>query len=289
MNKRLDGLRGSLTVCVLVSLFPLASAWTCSIELVGVSIAPEPLKLASAAVLCSPDLRESQQNLTAWVNKPLLNASFSGKSAHNTTFKTHFSLANLSSAAQYRCVQCILCQLTYVCVCLLLKWSFSSAAPKFSYLKQSLVPHTGVVPRLSPPGMNDSLIQFLQDNITFQSVQLINIDSWDTDSILAVHASNTTFNHVVSSGCNTQESILSLSDQDGYSNSSTTIANSTFSNSTCEAITISDCNTHIQNTSFDGLTPDPVLNGGAVWLNNSGGSALYASNCNFTNNAVGSR
>ena len=139
-----------------------------------------------------------------------------------------------------------------------------------------------------PPAGNDTLIQFQQDNITFESVQLTNVDAWDSLYILGVTGSNITFKGFASAGCNTGESILYITGYNQYPNASTTVANSSFSNSTCEAISIFDCCTYVIDSTFDGLNPGDS-DGGAIYVNNSDGSTFYAAGCNFTNNAVGNQ
>ena len=144
----------------------------------------------------------------------------------------------------------------------------------------------GVVLEEPPPDDNSTLIQFQQDNITFESVQFTNVDAWENSYILGVTGSNITFKGFASIGCNTGASILYISGYNQYNNASTTVTSSSFSNSTCEAITIFDCTTYITGSTFDGLGPGEY-NGGAVYVNNSDNSKFSAANCNFTNNAVG--
>lgn len=126
---------------------------------------------------------------------------------------------------------------------------------------------------------------FTQDNITFQNVQLINIDAWNTEVIFATSGSNSTFKNLTSTGCNAQDDILAISGQNQYPNASTAVINSSFSNATCEAISVVDCRTRIVNSTFNSISV-PAGSGGAIWVNNTDLSDLNVTGCNFTDNAV---
>ena len=154
------------------------------------------------------------------------------------------------------------------------------------YREPRLFAHAGVVLEEVSPAGNNTLIQFQQDNITFESVQFTNIDAWENLYILGVTGSNITFKGFASTGCNTGESILYISGYNHCGNASTTVTSSSFSNCTCEAITIVDCNTYVTNSTFDSLSPGDY-DGAAIYVNNSNGATFYAADCNFTNNAVG--
>ena len=117
--------------------------------------------------------------------------------------------------------------------------------------------NAGVEERLVPPDTNWSLLQFQQDDITFNNVQLFNVDAFNMLNILRVHGSNITFEGLESNGCNAQNATVHIQ------NSSMQITHSSFTSSPTRALFVDNSNVNITESLFDGLSTS-VSNGGAI-------------------------
>jgi len=95
------------------------------------------------------------------------------------------------------------------------------------------------------------LLQSANNNITFEQIQLINIDAWYLDIILLITGTNNTISGVVSTGCNAYGALLSVQDASGSGgNGSTVIANASFSNFAAQAVNVYNSSIAIKNSNF---------------------------------------
>ena len=136
-----------------------------------------------------------------------------------------------------------------------------------------------------PPGANQPLLWFEQDNITFRDVQLVNIDAYNMCCILSVRGSNNTFEGLQSTACNAQSAIVDIRDTGNGIDTSTLISHSSCTNSTTRAFSVYNSNVTVTDSVFDGLST-ALLNGGAITVNNTDGSSMSLHNCSFVNNAA---
>lgn len=166
-----------------------------------------------------------------------------------------------------------------------------------------------MVTQAPPAPYNDSLLQFGQDNVTFQNIQLINIGAGDVDHVLLINGTNNILQGLVSRGCNVSGAVVAIEDASGPNNNSTTlITGASFSNVPGPALYLGGSTTIIKSSSFkdswqgvqvdDSNTTviDTVFannnmtygnsSGAAMTVSNKDGSPLQLTNCSFLNNSV---
>lgn len=107
---------------------------------------------------------------------------------------------------------------------------------------------------------------FDSPNITFQHIQLGNVDAWYLDSILIFNSTHSYISQLVSTGCTTNYSVVGIVNapgQKGRLNETFTIQNASFANITGQALQIDSSNVNISASSFTNLSAQ------AVWAEDS--------------------
>ena len=138
----------------------------------------------------------------------------------------------------------------------------------------------GVEERLVPPDdTNRSLLWFQQDNITFNNVQLFNVDAFNVLYILGISGSDITLEGLESNGCNAQNASVHIQD------AGMQISHSSFNSSPTRALQIIDSNVNIIESVFDGLSTS-VSNGGAIRTYSTVDNYIVITDCSFRNNAA---
>lgn len=146
----------------------------------------------------------------------------------------------------------------------------------------------GVDIELQPPDDNQQLLWFQQDNITFNHVQLLNVDAFNMLYILGIYGSNNTFEGLQSTACNAQNGTVYIRDIGSGINTTTRITYSRFTSSPTRALGVDDSNVTIADSVFDGLST-AHYNGGAITSSMTTNNRLVIANCSFRNNAAPGR
>ena len=139
--------------------------------------------------------------------------------------------------------------------------------------------NAGVDVELMAPDTNWPLLWFQQDNITFNNVQLFNVDAFNMLYILGITGSNIIFEGLESTGCNAQNATVYIL------NAGITFAHSNFTSSPTRALYTDNSNVDIIESVFDGLSTS-VFNGGAILTYSNAGKYITIANCSFRNNAA---
>lgn len=136
-----------------------------------------------------------------------------------------------------------------------------------------------------PPDTNQPLLWFQEDGITFDNVQLFNVDAFNMLYILGIYGSNNTFEGLESTGCNAQNATVYIQDIGNGIATSVQITHSRFTSSPTRALHIFNSTVIITESVFDGLST-PVSNGGAILTTSNADNFIGISNCSFRNNAA---
>ena len=136
-----------------------------------------------------------------------------------------------------------------------------------------------------PAGLNDTLLYFQQANISFQGAQVFDIYAGSLDNIIAFNScTHLNITKFISNGCQAQSQIL------GVTNSTYLyVLNSSFCNASARGLLITDSNSELDGNVYENLKidSDSEFDGGALIVDNSGGSWVSVKRSNFSGNFAG--
>lgn len=103
-------------------------------------------------------------------------------------------------------------------------------------------------------------MKIANNNVTFQNIELLNINASHVDTILLLTGANNTFSHVVSRGCHANQALLRLRDDSAQSrNGCTVIAAADFSSFTADAIDIINSCVIIRDSRFQNFAATALV------------------------------
>ena len=141
----------------------------------------------------------------------------------------------------------------------------------------------GVQAYALPAGLNDSLLYFQQANISFHGAQVLDIYAGSLDNIIAFNSCTYLYlTNFTSNGCQAQSQILNITNS-----SNLYVLNSSFCNASAIGLSVQDSNSELDGNVYENLGNSGV-SGGALWVNNSGGSWVSVKRSNFSGNFAGS-
>ena len=128
----------------------------------------------------------------------------------------------------------------------------------------------------------DSLLYFQQANLSFQGAQVLDIHAGSFENIIAFNScTHLNLTNFTSDGCQAQHQILSVSNS-----SNLYVLNSSFRNAPAIGLSVQDSNSELDGNVYENLGNSGV-SGGALWVNNSGGSWVSVKRYNFSGNFAG--
>jgi len=140
----------------------------------------------------------------------------------------------------------------------------------------------GVQAYALPPGLNDSLLYFQQANLSFQGAQVLDIHAGSFDNIIAFNScTHLNVTNFMSNGCQAQSQILNVTNS-----SNLYVGNSSFRSASARGISIINSNSELDGNVYENLGYSGG-NGGALYVNNSGGSWVSVKRSNFSSNFAG--
>ena len=243
---------------------PVAVSWSCSLTMTGDHGTPQNLSLAQTALHCTPDAGESGALPVCFSDK-LLNLSLQG---HHSDFR--FVAEGVAAIGEQS--PC----------CTVLVASSSSAQHQYIIKLTLACTAVGVQAHALPAGLNDSLLYFQQANLSFLGAQVLDIHAGSFESIIAFNScTHLNLTNFMSNGCQTQNQILSVSNS-----SNLYVLNSSFCNASATGLSVQDSNSELDGNVYENLGNSEV-SGGALWVNNSGGSWVSVKRSNFSGNFAG--
>ena len=129
----------------------------------------------------------------------------------------------------------------------------------------------GLTPTVEPASYNTSLIQIASDNVTFESIELINVTALYVDTLLLLTGANNTLLNVVSQGCHAHAFIVTIQNAASQvGQSSTVIAGAYFTNFSADAISMVNSSVVVSNSTFSGSTATALtVQGGSINITRS--------------------
>jgi len=242
----------------------VAVCWSCSLTMTGDHGMPQNLSLAQTALHCTPDAGESGA-LPVYFSDKLLNRSLQGHHSDLT-----FVVEDVAATGeQPPCCNVLVAS--------------SSPAQRQYIIKLTLAcTAAGVQAHALPAGLNDSLLYFQQANLSFQGAQVLDIHAGSFENIIAFNScTHLNLTNSTSNGCQAQNQILSVSNS-----SNLYVLNSSFRNAPAIGLSVQDSNSELDGNVFENLGNSEV-SGGALWVNNSGGSWVSVKRSNFSGNFAG--